>query len=609
MKRALTASGAPIPTYEEIKNSIEKRLFITRLPPSTTEYELREVFGRHGQLQEVRLILDKGLAFVGFENWASAQKALLSTDNQCVLRGCNGTPIAVSFADRTGSANRGGVNPLAKGMDHCRMFVKGLPDGVSQEDFKMLVTSFGQVVESYFTQSLSGRIALAKFSFWGEALDCIELLDGQKYPGTVSDMTAGFADDAGNPVEANSAGTAGGAALAKAPRVSVPVTNSGDPEFDSIKQAYLAAIDGEFPEEVCHELHNKIMASRPKVRAEEAAAQAAAAQVVAAQAAQAQAAAAATAIQQQAGLSLNLNAGSDIVSQALAALTQAGQLDTALAQLGAMNSAAAGLAAGLPGLGLEELALAQGLAGALPAISFEDRDAARLFVGGLPNECTETELRALVDQVGFSPAIQPHMNQLLECRVLPNRGCGYIKYSSWEAAQEALACLDNRSVAGWKEPLRVRWATPKNQLSGGATLNGITGGLGSGLGTGNYDALGSTLKALCGGEPTSAIDKFKNGIIANGNGEGGDIKSKGQDPKRLFIGQIRREMNDRNMLLKLFEPFGHMISLRWLEDKGVAYVQYSDHPSASAAVHTLNSKDIPGVSCKGGLSVKYSNVR
>eukprot|EP00746_Dinoflagellata_sp_MGD_P142999 gnl/MRDRNA2_/MRDRNA2_75873_c0_seq1.p1 gnl/MRDRNA2_/MRDRNA2_75873_c0~~gnl/MRDRNA2_/MRDRNA2_75873_c0_seq1.p1 ORF type:complete len:281 (+),score=47.00 gnl/MRDRNA2_/MRDRNA2_75873_c0_seq1:73-915(+) len=90
-----------------------------------------------------------------------------------------------------------------------------------------------------------------------------------------------------------------------------------------------------------------------------------------------------------------------------------------------------------------------------------DRDACRLFIGCLPLQCTDQELKALVDQVPYK--LTTMGTTLLECRVLPGKGCGYIKLGSWEAAVEALQTLDNRRVDGWSQTLRLKWALPKDQ--------------------------------------------------------------------------------------------------------------------------------------------------
>ncbi|XP_054004935.1 squamous cell carcinoma antigen recognized by T-cells 3-like [Hylaeus anthracinus] len=66
--------------------SLEKnKLFIKGLPVTTTKEELEEIFKVHGPLKEVRIVTyrnghSKGLAYVEYEDEATAAKALLATD-------------------------------------------------------------------------------------------------------------------------------------------------------------------------------------------------------------------------------------------------------------------------------------------------------------------------------------------------------------------------------------------------------------------------------------------------------------------------------------------------------------------------------------------------
>merc|ERR1711904_117647 len=106
-----------------------------------------------------------------------------------------------------------------------------------------------------------------------------------------------------------------------------------------------------------------------------------------------------------------------------------------------------------------------------PLVDLNDRDACRIFVGSLPFECGDRELRALVDQVPFTPTTQG--TSLQECRVLPGKGCGYIKFGSWEAAEQAMACLQDRMVDGWKVPLRLKWAVPKDKMPSNGPQSGL----------------------------------------------------------------------------------------------------------------------------------------
>eukprot|EP00929_Paragymnodinium_shiwhaense_P093861 TRINITY_DN54177_c0_g1_i1.p1 TRINITY_DN54177_c0_g1~~TRINITY_DN54177_c0_g1_i1.p1 ORF type:complete len:730 (+),score=165.40 TRINITY_DN54177_c0_g1_i1:65-2254(+) len=711
-----------IPTLAEIRDCIEKRLFLGRLPPSATEQELRDVFGIYGAVRDARTLGTKGVGFVSFDSWQAAQRALLGTDGQCCLRGCP-PGILVSFAEKTGNQGRGKL--YAKGLEFRRIYLKNLPEALSEMALRQLLARHGQVEEASVCPMVGSRgtMGVALMSLWGEALDVIEALDGQKYPDSSGEaMQIGFADEAGNPAPVNpfagakfarfsdpvpvpppigavgaglgmlgsfpgiamppppppmlplpglgpgasmpllplpadglttlpaglSLGAFGGmlgtgpmaqggvpvglpaplpvmpSVLATDPLASTSTAPAtGDPEFAALKAAWLAAIDGDSSDAVCEELHNKILVSRPLAK---------------------QAATTAAALTTAGGAAAGV-LDSALLAAAAAGLHPGGAGGAGLPGLDATTAAA------LAALGLDSSALAALGAGAavstspvgLPAA--EERDAARLFVGGLPAETTEAELQALISQVEFSAAIQPSMKAVLECRVLAGRGCGYVKFSSWEAAQEAIAGLNDRSVAGWKEPLRVRWATPKSVLAGAsvasatasqaALLSGLgLGGLGSfgglgalaglgdlagglnplgGLALGGtqaaFDGVQTALQALLGANPDLAVSQHKEKI---GSADELAIQAQGMDPRRLFVGQLRRELQGTHaqpQLHRMFEPFGIIENLRWLEDKGVCYVQYRDFASASAAITTLNGQDIPGISSRGGLNVKFSKLR
>ncbi|CAM3449270.1 RNA recognition motif domain-containing protein [Parendozoicomonas haliclonae] len=77
----------------------QNKLFIGNLSFRATEEELNEVFGQYGELEEVKIILDRetgrsrGFAFVTFVDEASAQDAL-KLDGTAV----SGRDIRVSIA-------------------------------------------------------------------------------------------------------------------------------------------------------------------------------------------------------------------------------------------------------------------------------------------------------------------------------------------------------------------------------------------------------------------------------------------------------------------------------------------------------------------------------
>ena len=65
---------------------MNKKIYVGNLPFSSTEEDLREVFGRHGGIQSVNIITDRetgrprGFAFIEMEDESSAQDAIRALD-------------------------------------------------------------------------------------------------------------------------------------------------------------------------------------------------------------------------------------------------------------------------------------------------------------------------------------------------------------------------------------------------------------------------------------------------------------------------------------------------------------------------------------------------
>jgi len=543
MKRAAPGQTGSPPSLDDIKACIEKRLFIGRVPAGTDDDDLREVFEYYGPLTECRLLRQKGVAFLTFETWAAAHQALINTDGQSCLRshGSRDPPLVVSFAER--SRNQSDRGKYAKGLEHSRVYVGGLPARVSEEDFRQMLENFGHVeTMTLLAPKASYRSGFATFSIAGEALDAIEALDGQPGPDTEELMTVTLASprDRGDVIPSS---------LKRRRVESSAPTASIEADFGSLKMAYLAAVSGDASDEVCNELHAKVMAARPSQR-----------------------------------------------------------------HRSSRDHRAS------PSRGEEGRDAPQ-----------EDRDSNRLFVGGLPHECSNEELRVLIDQIAMDD-LDPSMCKVLECRVLPGRCCGYVKYSSREAAEEAIEALDDRAVSGWKQPLRVRWATPKGGARG-ASRPGMPPTkqdpelaqlIAESKKNPNLSVVGSALQALLAGDSAAAVKQLTSdrgatqlakaaasvGSTGNqGPGTEASIRKEGLDPCRLFVGQLCRGCKDKSVLAGYFEPFGAIESLRILPDKSVAYVHYADFSSAKAAVAALSGRHFPGVSKEPGLHVSFSKLR
>jgi RNA recognition motif-containing protein len=93
---------------------LSKKLYIGNLPFSSTEEELRDVFGRHGTVESVAVITDRetgrprGFAFVEMAEADAADDAIRALDGSDL----GGRSIRVNEAqDRRGGGGGGGGGP------------------------------------------------------------------------------------------------------------------------------------------------------------------------------------------------------------------------------------------------------------------------------------------------------------------------------------------------------------------------------------------------------------------------------------------------------------------------------------------------------------------
>ena len=254
---------------------------------------------------------------------------------------------------------------LGECLDDSRCFVGGLPEDFTDDDLTEHFKPFGKITGANLLPAKGSsrkRCGFVNFSLWGEALDAVEALDDTVFRGDRDEepLTVVIAEP-----PRKESGSGGHRASdydtgrsSKSRRTSyaddAPSRAGWAPtsKYESLKAAYLAAVDSGSPEEVCAELHFSLMRSRPNVAS---------------------------------------TRSPPRVSR----------------PVGGRNDR-----------------------------DVDDPDSARLFIGGLPNESTDHDLRLLVGQLQFR--VRPKDCQLLECRVLEGRGCGYIRFSSWEAAEEAM---------------------------------------------------------------------------------------------------------------------------------------------------------------------------
>merc|ERR1719507_1560587 len=216
-----------------------------------------------------------------------------------------------------------------------------------------------------------------------------------------------------------------------------------------------------------------------------------------------------------------------------------------------------------------------------------DLDKARLFVGGLPHDITDDDLMSLASQLNF-PTLPLESCKLLECRVLPGKGCGYLRYATWEAAEEAFVALQGRQVEGWTQVLRLQWASPR-PASGHSSVQ---------------PSPPEPVDPTWPGDPQTFPGTQQGPLDPMAYAAQAEVEAQGLDPTRLFIGQMAREGDAGGALKPLFESYGALQEFRWVMDKGVLYVAYSTFEEAQAAMQGMGNRSVPGVSM--GLNVQFS---
>jgi len=515
--------GHPSLNYADISAAIEKRLFIGKVPPGTSDEEVMAIFSVFGVLKECRVVPDRGgngngIAFVSFDTWSAAHRAMLETDGKQQLRGHEGTPSALvaSFAERTSNVGRGGGIAYAKGLDISRVFVGSLPEDATETELTTRFSAVGTVEGATMLPAKARlRCGYVTFQIWGEALDAVEALHGQPLRAGAEPMTVVLAqpkDRDGGVAAAVSRSSASALAGPFAPeplakwRRTEPSSGASD-LLSQLLTAYAAAINGQSPASACDLIHDQIMKTREKLRG------------------------------------------------GLAGVADSNTRTRAAATVAALTGGSAG-----------------------------DLDRARLFVGGLPHDITDDDLASLAGQLSF-PTLPLDSCKLLECRVLPGKGCGYLRYASWEAAEEAFSALQGRQVEGWTQVLRLQWASPR-PASHSAKPAPAPAAL--------------AVAELSGANNTASQGSMDPLAFASQ----AEVEAQGLEPTRLFVGQIARECDAATALKPLFELHGQVQEFRWVQEKGVLYTSYSTFAEAQAAMRSLSNYCVPGVS--KGLNVKFS---
>jgi len=142
--------------------SIGKKVFVGGLPPTCTKEDLEKHFGAYGEITDVVVMTDpqtqrsRGFGFVTFSEVKAVDDIQKARPHEI-----QGKQIDTKRAQPRGQSN---ANSNDSKTPNKKVFVRGLPSDLNDEDFKAYAMSFGEV-DSVFINRKDGNTSSTCFGF------------------------------------------------------------------------------------------------------------------------------------------------------------------------------------------------------------------------------------------------------------------------------------------------------------------------------------------------------------------------------------------------------------------------------------------------------------